>query len=264
MAQLSDCLRADFQSTGETFGVRSVVSEHVYFILGDNGGASCILRYENDVLIVLDRNVILQAFLFSYFMTLPDSYARIVAAVLLVLGGHRAHGPIPFQEQLANFAATRNRTLAYQTLNDVVDFIALHELGHIAEQPPESLLHVIIHDSKSAIEIDRLIYEDIRQFGNPGNERLPRHRCFGTYRLFETCHQGFSTLRRSIDDPWSLYIDHEKSRKLGEFASDMFAVYARSILDSSGGFHSLVLDQLPFRVLVINHLFFYLATINPH
>ena len=258
---IPDCLLTDFQSASETFGVTSPISDKVYFILGENGGSSGAIRYDDDVLIVLDRNLLLRAILFVFFV----GHSMPIASVILVLSAIRAEGPLPFQEDLFQYAYKRNETNILAALKEIVDFVALHELGHLSRQAPLSLLKLCIRHSESAGDINKIMEEDIAKYGGPDPDNLPPHRRFGIYQILDSAHFRLNVLRPRIEDPWSIVIDSKHRNRIEEWFADTFGIYSRSILDSSGGVDTpRVLAQVPGRITILNYLFFYLETIRTH
>ncbi len=241
LSQIPDCLNADFERAPVKLGLSQPVGRSMWMQAASHGGRHARYELPDGDLIVLDCDVLIRSALYLYFGALGKGEldGRVAQAFTLTYAAILPGSAIPFQDQILIqiLNHTNSRALFLECLNTLLDFVALHEAGHVyCDRSGRSHAFFRVEMSDHDDSADRsngvryhAFYRDPWQAG-------------------ETIKLGSAISRAQCD----------------ELFCDAFALVSRSIMDASGTFTLPVLDALTLRLLALSGFFLLEDMSNVH
>lgn len=234
---------------GPAIGIAPFSSKAWSVVLANAHGRPRRIRFADGSIVGLDYDYVVKAFLFCYFAISNKPHSPMVATSILGLVSAIPSGPLPFQDDLWAYAWHTDQELAHSVFADIVDFVVLHEAGHIYLDRYESgFLQMVAVDPARAADGPQALF-------GPG--------CVVTEFLV-------GTLRRSLwqqvalpDKNPRLILPGTDASERDEYAPDVFALLTRYVLDSQGKPDPGIVHQVtPARMLLWNLLFVYEAVVE--
>lgn len=200
-------------------------------------GASTRLRFHDGELIAVDPNFIIGAALVAFFATRPAPYAPAVAASLLALRVPFRNHELPFQNELVALATLLDGKIMRTILTEVCDLVALHEIGHVyVDRHGAGFVRMEVVSPSDA----KMCLAHAEQTGHVLQVFEPGARLTSRWDVLRDQKSGRATLILPGTDR------HE----IDEYAPDVFALLARSVLDCRGPLRPDWLPILTLRFLV--------------
>lgn len=234
---------------GSAVGIDPFSAKSWSVVLANADGRPRRIRFADGSIVGLDYDYVVKAFLFCYFAVSNKPHSPTVATSILALVSAIPAGPLPFQDNLWAYAWHADQALAGSVFADIVDFVVLHEAGHIyLDHHDSGFLQMVVVDPARAAEGAKAV--------------------FGTGCTVTEFSVG--TQRRSLwqqvalpgRDP-RLILPGSDASERDEYAPDIFALLTRYVLDSEGmPDPQLVHRVTPARMLLWNLLFVYEAVVE--
>ncbi|MCR9135880.1 MAG: hypothetical protein NXI27_07795 [Alphaproteobacteria bacterium] len=242
-------LQRDLDNGGSAIGIEPLPGRTWSVVLAHAGGRPRRLSYPDGSIVALDYDYVVKAFLFCYFAVSDKRHCPTVATSLLGLVSGIPNGPIPFQDVLWACAWHSDQSLAHSVMSDIVDFIVLHEAGHIyLDAHGADFLQMVVVDPARAVGGVEAVF-------GPGS----------VVTEFSVGTQGRSLwqqVTRPGHEP-SLILPGTDVSERREYGPDVFALLTRFVLDSQGiPDGRLALQVTPARMLFWNLLFVFEAVVE--
>lgn len=233
LKQIPNSLALDFDRAPFNLGLSTPVWRNVVMQTARNQSRHARHRLSDGDLVIIDRDDLFRTALFTYFSVRgrTDVNALLAQAFVLMHAAILPKAPLPFQN-LLSFELVQGRLATpdfLECLNTSLDFIALHELGHVYIETPNSsrdFFHTRLEPPSPA---DNLA----------ANQRQEMVIC---------------------DDPWRDTVirvgGSASSAQLTELFCDAFALTGRTIMDMAGRFSPEVLEALTARLVILSRAFF--------
>ena len=225
-------LMADLSSGGESVGLVPIGPDDIRVLLVN--GDSCRLNLGDGALAAIDASFVLKASELTFFATWPVPYASLVAATLFVATAVIRHRPIPFQFELAALTWMMSESGARSVQADVGDLVTLHEIGHsYAELHGTEFVDMVVFPKHEANNISPVLAKDGWQLSS-----------------FRGAASMWGVLRNQLNNQSKLVLPSYDERELIEYAPDIFALMARTVLDGQGPVRVNGLHVLPARHVI--------------
>lgn len=242
-------LERDLENGGSAVGIEPLSGKSWSVVLAHSDGRPRRLSFSDGSIVALDYDYVVKAFLFCYFAVTSKQHGPVVATSLLGLVSGIPNGPIPFQDELWAYAWRSDQNLAHSVFSDIVDFVVLHEAGHIyLDDKGSDFLQMVVVDPARAADGAQAVF---------GPESVVTEFSVGTESR---------TLWQQVTRPGhkpQLILPGTDASERREYGPDIFALLARYILDSQGPPDSrLVLQVTPARMLFWNLLFVFEAIVE--
>lgn len=231
LVQIPGCLRDDYIKAPVKLGMAQPVEQPIVMQTARHAGRHVRYTLPDADLVVIDRDILIRSALYLYFSLSARSVADALLAQAFVLAHGALHPrlPIPFQYWVVRriLADGRGRTIFLQCLNTLVDFVALHELGHAYA------------DRKDAG----------REFFCVERELVPSSPASETRYTISFRLPGETRPRPPLGESLS-------EAQIEELFCDAFALVARTIMDASGEFAMPVVKAIPERLFMLSRFLF--------
>lgn len=202
------------------------------------------IRFADGSIVGLDYDYAVKAFLFCYFAVSNRPHSPTVAASILSLVTATPAGPLPFQNDLWAYAWHTDQDLARSVFADIVDFIVLHEAGHVyLDRHDSGFLQMVVVDPALAAGGVQTVF---------GPDCVVTEFSVGTQR-----RSLWQQVVLPGQDP-RLILPATDASEQDEYAPDIFALLTRYVLDSQGKPDPRLVHRVtPARMLLWNLLFVY-------
>lgn len=225
LRQIPDCLWSDHSKAPNKLGLELASGRPIVMQTARHRGRHARYRLTDADLVILDRDILIRAALFLYFSlrSKADFDALLAQAFVFAHYAMVSNQPVPMQYYIVQ-GIRENLTelpLFLQCLNSLLDFIALHEIGHIAagkSGPTSPFFHVKLQPALDQAQEQR-------------------------YQVI--FHRAPSTQNRVQ------FQDLMTKGQVEELYCDAFALTARVLMDASGTFTPMVFDALRERLFLL-------------
>lgn len=219
-------LEKDIGAGGTCVGIVAAKANWPSVVLADGRGYSCCIPFHDGHLAVVDFGFLVDAALFVFFATRPRDYAQHVAAAIFALSVLRKGRAIPFNVDLVELAFRLDGTGMRSIVCNLADMIALHEVGHVyvAANGNGFLAMDVVADADAFKRLVEAHAQGLQLENFVVNPGIPTS-CWEVLRNPKT---GYGRL----------VLPGHDSREIVEYAPDVFAALARSVLDAQGPPHA--------------------------
>lgn len=227
LGQIPGSLCDDYARAPFKLGLGPPLERSIRMQAALHGGRHMRYSLPDADLVVIDRDVLIRTALYVYFSVFARSSANAVfaQAFVLVHGAVYRSAPLPLQYSIVKriVADAEARVIFLKCLNTVLDFIALHEIGHVYADRAGAVRDFFHLETRIDAASDARVLAYFRLPGGAG-AGLPR------------CES----------------LTHAQ---VEELFCDAFALTARTIMDASGQFSMAVLNAIPERLLLLSRCF---------
>ncbi|TIL42773.1 hypothetical protein [Mesorhizobium sp.] len=243
--QLSACLAEAHVTGPDKFALDTPILRPFQVLVCRNRGRHQRIAFENDDLILIDRDALVRAALFVYFRDLSAP----AAAAILMHACRYPDLPIPFQEHVFFHASQVDGPRLWPLLNTVMDFVVFHELGHAYEKlstsSQRSLLQMSTVDASFSAVMDA-DSENVRYLVSP------------------IIGDGFKTYYGEHQNRGLLLIPESKVKYLPEFFCDAFSLACQLTLARSEEAPKLHIALMPVRLKIVATSLFLTELVDGH
>lgn len=224
--QIPDCLWSDHSKAPNKLGLNLPASRKIVMQTARHRGRHVRYELADADLVILDRDILIRAALFLYFSFRgkSDSDALLAQAFAFVHNAIVPNQPLPMQYYIVQgiLLNPTEQQLFLQCLNSLLDFVALHEIGHVSADTSgltSPFFHVEFQAEPDQAQ-DRQLYQVIFHRAAPTQDR--------------------------VQLPYPL-----TKGQVEELFCDAFALTARVLMDASGTFTPAVFDTLSERLFLL-------------
>ncbi len=224
--QIPDCLWSDHSKAPNKLGLNLPASRKVVMQAARHRGRHARYELIDADLVILDRDILIRAALFLYFSFRgkSDFDALLAQAFAFAHNAIVPNHPLPMQYCVVQgiLMNPTERQLFLQCLNSLLDFVALHEIGHVSADTSgltSPFFHVEFQTEPDQAQ-GRQLYQVIFHRAAPTQDRV------------------------QLPDPLT-------KGQVEELFCDAFALTARVLMDASGTFTPAVFDALSERLFLL-------------
>jgi hypothetical protein len=224
--QIPDCLWSDHSKAPNKLGLNLPAGRKIVMQTARHRGRHARYELADADLVILDRDILIRAALFLYFSFRgkSDFDALLAQAFAFAHNAIVPNQPLPMQYCIVQgiLINPTEQQLFLQCLNSLLDFIALHEIGHVSANTnglTSPFFHVDIQAEPHETEGEQ-IYQVIFHRAAPNQDRI------------------------KLPDPMT-------RGQVEELFCDAFALTARVLMDASGTFSPAVFDALSERLFLL-------------
>jgi hypothetical protein len=221
LASFPPDLRKDVSIGGKAAGIVCPDGGWPPVVIAEGFGRSCCMKFDDGHLAVVDAGFFVNASLFVFFVSSPSPAGSIVASAILGLAILFGGRQVPFAEDLVALAMASSKPVFEEVLRTIVDMVALHEIGHA----------YVASSGSTFLAIDTVpIDEAVDYFART----LAEGRIVGEFRPGRAATSVWDTVTDPATGKSRLVLPGWDAFELNEYAPDVFALLARSVLDAQG------------------------------